>query len=102
MVPAFAQGNYSSGIRSGVDALADMAVRANRINVAIRWLEIAVFLLIIAMGISLIRKGKSGWGWALLAGAGIWLVSWFIWGRSDDGGNFEGGSSGGGGDTGSW
>ena len=56
-------------------------------------------------GVSLIRSGRQGWGWAVLA-AIVALVGGLLWFASKTGGgdkdNYDGGSGGGGGATGSW
>ncbi len=99
LVPAFRTGDYSSGIRSGVVELAGVARRGYRENLLYLWLEIALVGLAVAVAVSLIRNGKAGWGWALLAGVVLWL---FLPRGDGGGGSFGGGSSGGGGATGSW
>ena len=108
MVPNFKKGEYSAGILAGVTALDTMA-RGQTVRRPIAWgpllLVLGVILAGVVVGISLIRSGKQGWGWAVLAAvfafiAGLlWLASRT---RSSDGDNYSGGSGGGGGSTGSW
>ena len=54
--------------------------------------------------VSLFKKGRSGWGWALIAGIAIALFFILRAAASSggSGGSFGGGSSGGGGASGSW
>ena len=72
------------------------------------WWQLLVFVGLIALGIgvaiSLIKSGRKGWGWALLAALGVILffVLRAAMSQSGGGGAFGGGSSGGGGATGSW
>jgi hypothetical protein len=59
----------------------------------------------IAWGISLIRSGRTGWGWILVAAAGaliVFVISQFMRGGSSDGNGFGGGSSSGDGASGDW
>jgi uncharacterized protein len=120
IVPAFAAGDYSQGTVRGVVALAAMA-RSKPVPESRRvpsWLiELAVVtlaaLLLVGIVTSLVRSGKSGWGWALLSlVAGV--LAAILWGlvldrfrrrrskRCEPRGSFGGGRSGGGGATGSW
>lgn len=112
IVPRFKEGDMSGGIVAGVRGMDAMA-RGLRLpspflpkRVVIGWALGA--LLLLGIGISLVRQGRTGWGWALIVAAGT-LLLWLLWAlaktsaasRSSSGG-FGGGSSGGGGATGSW
>lgn len=112
MVPNFKKGDYSSGILQGVQALDTMA-RGNSVRKTGSWtpllLVLGVVVLGVAVGVSLIRSGHAGWGWALVAFIGTmlaalyWLASRVSGGRSSSSGeSYAGGSGGGGGATGSW
>lgn len=106
IIPNFKKGDFSGGILQGVQALDTMA-RGNAVKVPrpwyIPWLVLGFFALGIGVAISLIRNGKKGWGWGLLAALFAILVFLFIMAsRSSGGGSFGGGSGGGGGASGSW
>jgi uncharacterized protein len=72
------------------------------------WRKALVFIGLFALGvgvaISLIKSGRKGWGWALLAALGVILffVLRTAMSQRGSGGSFGGGFSGGGGATGSW
>jgi uncharacterized protein len=107
IVPNFKQGNYSAGILQGVQGLETMA-RGKHVTKPVPWWQPALFWGLIILGItaavSLIRSGRAGWGWALLAAIGLILagiVAMMLSGRGG-GSSFGGGSGGGGGATGSW
>lgn len=115
IVPAFKQGDYPTGIVSGVNDL-DKLVRGIQSYSAPQpwWFFPAVILgicIIIGMVISLFKSGRSGWAWIILAG--LAMILWYIFqnngrnggggvGGGGSGGMFGGGSSGGGGASGSW
>jgi uncharacterized protein len=106
IIPNFKKGDYSTGILQGVQALETMA-RGQAVKVPRPWyqpwLTLGLFGLGIFVAISLIRNGKKGWGWALLAVLFAILVFVLVAAaRSGGGGSFGGGSGGGGGATGSW
>jgi uncharacterized protein len=106
IIPNFKKGDYSTGILQGVQALETMA-RGQTVKVPRPWyqpwLTLGLFALGIVVAISLIRNGKKGWGWALLAVLFAILVFVLVAAaRSGGGGSFGGGSGGGGGATGSW
>ncbi len=68
------------------------------------WVFVGLFALGVGAAISLIKSGRKGWGWALLAALGVILffVLRTAMSQSGSGGAFGGGSSGGGGASGSW
>lgn len=110
IVPNFKRGDYSAGILQGVNALGTM-VQGQTVRKPLWWLPLVLVLTLVVagvvVGISLIRNGQAGWGWALIAGIGaivVWLIA--IASRlpksSGDGESYGGGSSGGGGASGSW
>lgn len=110
IVPNFKKGDYSAGILQGVQALDTMA-RGQHVRKAVSWTPILFILGLIVLGgcvgVSLIRSGHAGWGWALIAAIGA-LIAVILWlarfGKSDSssGESYGGGSGGGGGATGSW
>ena len=125
IVPNFKQGNYSAGILEGVQGLETMVRGELLMSPSEKrqtWIFVAGMAGAIFLGISLIRSGRTGWGWAVLAIVGAALVAILVGafasrgrnrGMWDDsgssgggfgggGGSFGGGSGGGGGATGSW
>lgn len=107
MVPYFKTGNYSRGIFEGARGVVEA------VTVKVSWFDyykwhLLITLLVvacIAWGISLIRSGRTGWGWVLIAAAGaliVFLISLFMRGGSSDGNGFGGGSSSGDGASGDW
>jgi uncharacterized protein len=108
MVPAFKSGDFSGGIRQGVEALDKMARGLGLPKPKIPWwVPVALLAGIAAMIgviVSLFKSGRSGWGWALIVGLGILLLFLLRAAakNSGSGGSFGGGSSGGGGASGSW
>lgn len=105
LVPAFKSGNYDQGVLQGVEALNHLARGLGLPpHKNPPWVLPALIIggiIIAATIISLFRSGKSGWGWAILAGIGILIF--FLLRTSKKGGNpLGGGSSGGGGASGSW
>lgn len=108
IVPAFKRQDFTTGISDGVRGLDALARGLALPKPKSPWwfwpVVIGSLILVIAVIINLFKSGRSGWGWALLAGLGILLF--FIirnaMSNSGSGGGFGGGSSGGGGATGSW
>jgi len=115
IIPMFKAGAFAQGIRAGVDAL-DALARSKPLPVVEQpprpfwhWLVIlAVVGLAIFTGVSLHRRGSSGWAWLLWAAVftiiGV-VIHHLLSERSGGGfggGSFGGGSSGGGGASGSW
>ena len=105
MLPQFRQREYSRGIYAGTMGLVDELTRE------VTWMEyhadnILLAILAIAtalIGISLIRSGRTGFGWAFLAGSAvlIWFLLRNVLFRGFVGG-FGGGDSDGGGFSGDW
>jgi len=108
IIPAFKKGQYSRGIVDGVRGLDAMARDLQLPKPKGSWWRLLVFVGLFVLGvgvaISLIKSGRKGWGWALLAALGVILffVIRAAMSASGSGGAFGGGSSGGGGATGSW
>ena len=107
IIPAFKQGDFSGGIKEGVNALDKMARGLALPKPKAPWWSLPAMILgvvlIIAIIVSLFKSGRSGWGWALIVGLGTLIVFiLFKGGSGGSGGSFGGGSSGGGGASGSW
>ncbi len=106
IVPQFRKKNYSQGILAGaqgMDALArGLAIPKPKSPWWIGPLLIGLFALIIFIIFNLFKSGRSGWGWALIAGLGMLIFFMLRATASGSGGGFGGGSSGGGGASGSW
>lgn len=107
IIPAFKQGNYSTGIKDGVKGLDSIArglpLPTPSVPTAMLVLMIGGGLLLVFLIINLFRTGRTGWAWALIAAIGALIF--FAMRNSGNGssGGFGGGSSdGGGGSTGSW
>ena len=112
IIPEFKAGDFSAGIVVGVKALDKMA-RDLKIPKRARpmWhylLILGAIGLAIFTGVSLYKRGASGWAWlfwgAVFTVVGLLLYNLLRSSSSDGfgGGAFGGGSSGGGGATGSW
>jgi uncharacterized protein len=108
ITPAFKQGNFSAGILDGVKGLDALARGLALPQPKQPWWVLPLFLggfaLIIGIIVNLFRTGRSGWGWALIAGLGV-MIFMILRGMASSrgsGGGFGGGSSGGGGASGSW
>lgn len=118
ILPQFRKNDYAGGITEGVRAIIE---EFTTMRVGMRWDLILIPVAIVAcllIGISLLRNGKKGWGWAFV-GLALVLLFFFLyilvnvlrrraryghssgWSAGGSGG-FGGGSSGGGGATGSW
>jgi len=103
IIPRFKNQEYSAGIREGVQAL-DKLARGMPVKTAPWWhgaLLVGLIVLGVGAAISLIRSGRSGWGWALLALIFFFVVGMFLMGLGK-GTSYGGGRGGGGGATGSW
>jgi uncharacterized protein len=105
MLPYFKDGDYSRGIFEGSRAVIDKITKKVSWYSFYKWHILAVILIVLCIfaGFSCIRSGKSGWGWAFFATAGVlifFLISLLSRGKSSSG--FGGGSSFGGGASGSW
>lgn len=105
MLPYFRQGEYSRGLYEGVNQT--IAV----VTVPVSWFQFykwhlaagVLIIMCIGAGISCMRKGKKGWGWAFFTFAFIillFLIKLLLSGKRR--GGFGGGRSGGGGASGSW
>jgi uncharacterized protein len=110
IVPRFKTGDFSLGILEGVRGMDAMARGLELPSPAEpRWLVYGRWTFGIAaalLALSLLRSGRRGHGWMVVAGAiaVYWAVSRFLSsgaGSSDSDGD-SGGSSGGGGASGSW
>jgi len=113
IIPDFKNGEFSSGILAGVEALDKMARGKELPRRPRPWWHYALIVGVIGLAVftvvSLIRRGSSGWSW-LFWSAVFALVGYLLYAflsRSSQGGGFSGGSfgggfSGGGGATGSW
>ncbi len=116
IIRRFRLDKFSEGIREGVMGMDAMA-RGNTLPSPFlpKWVAALIYFiaflticLLTFTGISLIRSGRKGWGWAALGMAGLFLL--FILkqlsngqnGGFSNGGFSGGGSSGGGGATGGW
>ena len=112
IIPQFKLGNFPAGILAGVSSLDKMARKLEIPKVPtpmwIYLIWIAFIGLAVFTGISLYRRGASGWAW-LFWGVIFTIVGFILMvalksnsGGSFGGGSFGGGSSGGGGASGSW
>ena len=112
IIPQFKLGNFPAGILAGVSSLDKMARQLEIPKVPtpmwIYLIWIVFFGLAVFTGISLYRRGASGWAW-LFWGVIFTIVGFILMnalksnsGGSFGGGSFGGGSSGGGGASGSW
>ena len=104
IIPRFREGQYSNGVIDGVEAINQLVRGLTLPEVKQPWwvvpLAIGLILLLIGVIISLFKSGRSGWGWALIIGIGLFL--WWVMRNAGSGGISGGGSGGGGGSTGSW
>ena len=105
MIPHFKEEDYSRGIYEGARGVIE------RVTKEVSWFEFYKWHLLIGVliivcifaGISCMRSGKKGWGWAFFAAAAaliFFLLRMLMRGKSSPG--FGGGSSFGGGASGSW
>ncbi len=115
IVKRFKGGDFSGGILAGVEALEDMARGFKAPKPRRPWWHYALAAVGILTIVSLVRSGRSGWGWGLLAvvfGVPLAIMGILAFlgraagngggGGGFSGGSFGGGFSGGGGATGSW
>ncbi|MBE7491837.1 MAG: TPM domain-containing protein [Planctomycetes bacterium] len=116
MVPRFRKGDYAGGLVAGVEQLATMARGEQLPAPPFPWqavlLAIGFFALMVWTGVSLYRRGRSGWAWVfwgvVFTVLGFLLMA-LLSGRRRSGfsggfggGSFGGGFSRGGGASGSW
>jgi uncharacterized protein len=103
IVPAFKRGDFSTGIKEGVNALDKLARGLALPKTQTPWWVLPAMILgtliVIMVIVSLFKSGRGGWGWALIIGIGI-CIWWVL--RTSASSSFGGGSSGGGGASGSW
>lgn len=105
MIPYFKTGDYSRGIYEGSRAVIEAVTKKVSWFEFYKWHIIigAIILICLAAGISCMRSGQSGWGWALFAFVAMLLFFLFKMLASGKGSSgFGGGSSFGGGASGSW
>ena len=107
IIPAFKKGDFSQGIRSGVEGMDAMARRLElpkpKPPVWLLPVIIVSVIALIAIIYNLFKSGRNGWAWALIAVLGMILFA-ILRHSSNSGssGGFGGGFSGGGGASGSW
>lgn len=105
MLPYFKTGGYSRGIYEGSRGVIEKVTKKVSWFSFYKW-HILIGILIVGCifaGISCMRSGKKGWGWAFFIAAGmllLFLLRMLAKGKSSKG--FGGGSSFGGGASGSW
>ncbi len=105
MIPYFKTDDYSRGIYEGSRAAIEKVTRKVSWFSFYKWHILMAVLIVVCIfaGISCMRSGRTGWGWAFFVAAGtllFFLVSMLAKGKSS--GGFGGGSSFGGGASGSW
>lgn len=105
MIPYFKLEEYSRGIYEGSRGVIENITKKASWFYFYKWhLAIALLVIIcIFAGISCVRSGKKGWGWAFFAAAGLlllFLVRMLSKGKGSKG--FGGGKSSGGGASGKW
>jgi uncharacterized protein len=118
IIPRFRAGEFSGGIVAGVESLdlmaRDLALPSPPVNKRNLLVWIVLAALAVFTGVSLYRRGASGWAWAFWAlvfgilGSVLYHMASSSGGRGSgggggfSGGSFGGGSGGGGGAGGSW
>ena len=108
IVPEFKRGNFSKGILSGAQGLDAMGRGLGLPKPKTPWWAPVILfgglILIVCVIVSLFKRGRKGWGWALIAALGVALFFMLRAAAKSggSGGGFGGGFSGGGGATGSW
>lgn len=105
MVPYFKTGDYSRGIYEGARGVIENTTKKISWLAFHQWHIVIGVLIIVCIfaGISCMRSGSTGWGWAFFAAAAMLfflLIKLLSMGKSSRG--FGGGSSFGGGASGSW
>lgn len=107
IIPHFKNDEYSRGIYEGTRATIEKVTKKVSWFQYYKWHLLLGVLIVICIfaGISCMKSGKKGWGWAFFAAAGvlfIFLIKMIFSGKGNGGGSFGGGSSFGGGASGSW
>ncbi len=105
MIPYFRTNGYSRGIYEGARGVIEKVTKKVSWFSFYKWHILIAILIIVCIfaGISCMRSGKKGWGWAFFIAAGmllLFLIKMLAKGKSSSG--FGGGSSFGGGASGSW
>jgi uncharacterized membrane protein YgcG len=105
MIPYFKTNDYSRGIYEGArNAIEKVTKKVSWFSFYKGHLLIVILIIVcILAGISCMRSGKQGWGWAFFAAAGmllLFLLKMLSQGKSSRG--FGGGRSFGGGASGRW
>jgi len=107
MVPRFKADEYSRGLYEGTLAVMEAVTKKVSWFEYYKWhlLGLAAIIFCVFAGISCIKNGKVGWGYAFFAAAGailFWLVRLILSSKGSSGGFGKGSSSGRGGASGSW
>ncbi len=105
MIPYFKANDYSRGIYEGAQgSIGAVTKKVSWLSFYKLHLLIGILIVVcIFAGISCLRSGKEGWGWALFAAAGVLLLFLIrLLGSGQRTAGFGGGSSFGGGASGSW
>ncbi|MCK5808874.1 TPM domain-containing protein [bacterium] len=105
MIPHFKTDEYSRGIYEGSQAVVLKITKKVSWFSFYKWHLLLGVLIIVCIfaGFSMMKSGKTGWGWAFFAAAGVllfFLIRMLARGKGSSG--FGGGSSFGGGASGSW
>lgn len=124
--PHFKADRYGAGIEAGAKAIVTEFAGLTVADIEVTgfpWTTVAIVvggLIVAAFIVSLFRSGKAGWGWLIMAAAGVGLFTLFraleqhgrrmqgpsgdstSWSSGGSGDGFGGGSSDGGGASGDW
>lgn len=105
MIPYFKTGDYNRGIYEGARGVIENTTKKVSWLSFHKWHIVIGVLIVVCVfaGISCVRTGNTGWGWAFFAAAAmlfLLLIKLLSLGKSSRG--FGGGSSFGGGASGSW
>ena len=105
ILPHFRRGDYSQGIAQGVESMNALArgleLPKTKAPWWAIWVQIGFVVLVVGVAYSLFKSGRTGLGWAFLAGIGV-LFFFLLRAAASSGRGMGGGSSGGGGASGSW
>lgn len=105
MIPYFQANDYSRGIYEGARGVVEKVTRKVSWFSFYKWHILIGVLIVVCLfaGVSCMRSGKKGWGWAFFAAAGMLLLFLLrMLGKGKSSGGFGGGKSSGGGASGSW